>query len=133
MPIPFPARLTNWTRNTYDLQAGVRLSRALGNRTAEARHLAADTSRQQAQEAVDNLRQLVQLDVRLKVDELERVRQQISATAATRALQEKTLFSEKERFEVGDSTTLLVSQAQRDPLASLSAVWLKKAGTFGQS
>jgi outer membrane protein len=104
--------------NTYDLQAGVRLSRALGNRTAEARHLAAGTSRQQAQEAVDNLRQLVQLDVRLKVNELERVRLQISATAATRALQEKTLLSERERFEVGDSTTLLVSQAQRDLLAS---------------
>jgi outer membrane protein TolC len=104
--------------NTYDLLAGLRLSRALGNRAAEARHSAAKSTRQQAQEAVSNLLQLVRLDVRLAVNELERVRQQIGASAATRALQEETLAAEKERFDVGASTTLLVSQAQRDLLAS---------------
>jgi outer membrane protein TolC len=103
---------------TYDLRAGLRLSRALGNRAAEARHLAARTSRQQAQESVANLQQLVRLDVRLAVNDLERVRQQISASAVTRALQEETLAAERERFAVGASTTLLVSQAQRDLLAS---------------
>jgi outer membrane protein TolC len=36
----------------------------------------------------------------------------------TRALQEETLAAERERFAVGASTTLLVSQAQRDLLAS---------------
>ena len=104
--------------NTYDLLAGLRLSRALGNRAAEARHVAAKATRQQAQEAVSNLLQLVRLDVCLAVNELERVRQQIGASAATRALQEETLAAEKERFDVGASTTLLVSQAQRDLLAS---------------
>jgi outer membrane protein TolC len=104
--------------NTYDLLAGLRLSRALGNRAAEAQHLAAKATRQQAQEAVSNLLQLVRLDVYLAVNELERVRQQIGASAATRALQEETLAAEKERFDVGASTTLLVSQAQRDLLAS---------------
>lgn len=104
--------------DTYDLRAGLRLNHALGNRVAEARHLAARTSRQQAQESVANLQQLVRLDVRLAVNDLERVRQQIAASAVTRALQEQTLAAERERFEVGASTTLLVSQAQRDLLAS---------------
>lgn len=103
---------------TYDLLAGIQLSQALGNRGAKARHLAARTTRRQSEEALSNLRQLVQLDVRLAVNELERTRQQITATAFTRALQEETLFAEKERFEVGASTNLLVSQAQRDLLAS---------------
>jgi outer membrane protein TolC len=104
--------------STYDLTTGIRLSRPLGNLAAEARHLAARTSRKQAEEAVSNLRQLVRLDVRLAANDLERVRQQIAASAVTRALQEETLVAEQERFEVGASTTLLVSQAQRDLLVS---------------
>ena len=103
---------------TYDLQAGLRLSRPIGNRAAEAQHLAAQTSRKQAEEAVSNLRQLVALDVYLAINELERAGQQIAASSTTRALQEQTLAAEQERFEVGASTNLLVSQAQRDLLAS---------------
>jgi outer membrane protein TolC len=56
--------------------------------------------------------------VRLAVNEVERARRQISATAATRELQEQVVASEMERFDVGASTTLLVAQAQRDLLAS---------------
>ena len=103
---------------TYDLQAGLRLSRPIGNRAAEAQHLAAQTSRKQAEEAVSNLRQLVALDVYLAINELERAGQQIAASSTTRALQEQTLAAEQERFEVGASTNLLVSQAQSDLLAS---------------
>ncbi len=36
----------------------------------------------------------------------------------TRILQEETLQAEKERFDVGASTALLVAQAQRDLLVS---------------
>ncbi len=96
----------------------MRLSHFLGNRAADAQHLAARASRRQAAEALANLRQTVQVDVRLAVNEVERARQQISATRATRALQEETLNAEKERFDVGASTALLVAQAQRDLLAS---------------
>jgi outer membrane protein TolC len=104
--------------NTYDFRAGVRLSQFLGNRTAEAQDLAARASRRQAAEAVDNLRQIVQVDVRLAVNEVERSRQQISATKATRTLREETLKAEKERFDVGASTALQVAQTQRDLLIS---------------
>jgi outer membrane protein TolC len=103
--------------NAYDLSAGLSLNLPLGNRTAKARRQAAGAAQQQAREALANLQQLVELDVRLAFNELERTRQQIAATAVTRALQEATLAAEQERFAVGASTSLLVSQAQRDLLA----------------
>ena len=87
-------------------------------RQADARNLAARASWQQSSEAVKNLEHIVVLDVRLAVNEVERTRQQIAATRVTRILQEETLHAEKERFDVGASTALLVAQAQRDLLAS---------------
>lgn len=104
--------------STYDLTAGVRLSHFLGNREAEARNLAARAARGQGEEAVRNLEELIVLDVRLAANEVERTRQQIAASRVTRELQEKSLTAEKERFDVGASTSLLVAQAQRDYLAS---------------
>jgi len=104
--------------NTYDFRAGVRLSQYIGNRAAKAQDLAARASRRQAADAVDNLHQMVQVDVRLAFNEVERARQQIFASRATRALREETLNAEKERFDVGVSTSLLVAQAQRDLLVS---------------
>jgi outer membrane protein len=104
--------------DTYDVTTGVRLSHFLGNRTAQAQDLSARARRRQAAEAVANLRQIVQVDVRLAFNEVERTRQQITATKATRTLREETLDAEKERFDVGASTTLLVAQAQRDLLIS---------------
>ncbi len=103
---------------TYDLTAGLEFSYPLGNRIAESGHESALLSRRQAAEAVANLEQLVRLDVRLAAAEAERARQQISATSATRALREEALRAENERFRVGESTSLLVAQAQRDLLGS---------------
>lgn len=103
-------------QDTYDLSVGVRLSHFLGNRAARGRNLAVFASRQQAGEAVANLRQLVHLDVRLAVNEVERVRQQIEASSATRIFQEQTLNAEQERFAVGTTTALQIARAQRDLL-----------------
>ncbi|MBI4563969.1 MAG: TolC family protein [Planctomycetes bacterium] len=102
--------------DTYDLTAGFQFSHFLGNRAAEARDHAAAASRRRVEAAVDNLHQLVRLDVRLAINETERARRQIAATRTTRELQEKTYQAEKQRFDVGASTSLLVSQAQRDLL-----------------
>ena len=107
--------------NTYDFTIGIRLRHFLGNRAAEGRDLAASASRQQSIDALENLQQLVRLDVRLAVNEVERARKQISASRITRILEEETLQAEKERFDVGSSTALLVAQAQRDLLVSLIA------------
>lgn len=117
----FSGAFHNLDGNTHDFTASIRLSQYLNNRQAKARDLAARASWQQATEAVENLKQIVSLDVRLAVNEVERSRQQISATKATRILQEETLEAEKERFDVGASTALLVAQAQRDLLVSAIA------------
>jgi hypothetical protein len=90
----------------------------LGNRADRGLDLAARVSRRQAAAAIANLEQLIELDVWLAINEFERARQQIAATQATHYLQEETLKAEKERFDVGAGTALLVAQAQRDLLLS---------------
>ncbi|MFH1336870.1 MAG: TolC family protein, partial [Candidatus Zixiibacteriota bacterium] len=50
--------------------------------------------------------------------EVDRARQQISASAETRKLDEEKLRIETEKFRVGRSTNFLVAQAQRDLLLS---------------
>ena len=104
--------------DTYDFTVGLRLSHFLGNRAAKARDTAAQASRQQASEAVENLRQIVDFDVRLAINKVERARLQITASGTTHRFQEETFKAEKERFDVGSSTALLVAQAQRDLLES---------------
>lgn len=110
--------LSNLDSGNYDFTAGVRFSTFLGNREAQARDLAARANRQQARESVENLSQLTELDIHLAANEVERVRQQIAASAATRKLREQTVEAENERFQVGASTALQVAQAQRDLLES---------------
>ncbi|MCF8106348.1 MAG: TolC family protein [Desulfohalobiaceae bacterium] len=114
----FSASFQNLDEDTYDFSTGLRLSHFLRNRTAEARHEAARATHHQTVEAVDNLRQILRLDVRLAVNEVERSRQQITASKVTRRFAEQTADAEKERFDVGASTALLVAQAQRDLLAA---------------
>ena len=112
----FSAAFRELDGNTYDFTVGLRLSHILGNRAAHAKDVAAHASRQQAAAAIDNLKQLIRLEVRLGINEVERARQQIGATRETRIFQEQTLAAEKERFDVGTSTALEVAQAQRDLL-----------------
>jgi outer membrane protein TolC len=109
---------SNLREDNFDLLSGIRLSSYLGNRTAKAKHFAARASRGQAQAALANLRELVKLDVLLAANEVKRTREQIEASAVTRMLEEQTLKAEQERFSVGDITSLLVAQAQRDLLVS---------------
>ena len=102
----------------YDVLAGLRLEYPPGNRAAAARHSGAAYSREQALRALENLAQLVQVDVRSAYIEVDRAREQVTATAATRRLQEESLRAETEKFRVGKSTSFLVAQAQRDLLES---------------
>lgn len=100
----------------YDVLAGVNFEYPPLNRGARARNEQALLTRQQAAEAVANLAQLVELDVRSAYIEVNRAREQVTATAATRKSQEETLRAETEKFQVGKSTTFLVARAQRDLL-----------------
>ncbi|MEX0730688.1 MAG: TolC family protein [Aquisalimonadaceae bacterium] len=103
---------------SYELSAGLSFEAPIGNRTARAERQRAGLSRQQAVEAVSSLAQFAALDVQLAWLEVDRAREQINATAVTRALQEEVLRAEQARFDVGSGTALAVAQAQRDLLES---------------
>jgi len=102
----------------YNALIGVRGSYALENRAARGAYHAAVLSREQSQDSLKNLEQTVQVDVRTQYIEAERTRQQIDATRATRVAQETALRVEIGKFRAGNSTSLLVAQAQRDLLAA---------------
>jgi outer membrane protein len=102
----------------YDVTLGLILELPPVNRAARSQHSRAVLSEQQLQRALENLIQLAQVDVRSGYIEATRAREQITATAATRAFQEEKLRAETEKFRVGKSTSLLVGQAQRDLVAS---------------
>ncbi len=103
---------------SYDILAGFRFEYPFGNREARALHRRAILSRERDREAIGNLSQLIEVDVRSAYIEVHRAREQVAATSATRTLQEEKLRAETEKFRVGKSTTLLVAQAQRDLVAS---------------
>ena len=104
--------------DSYDVTWGLVFEGAPINRSARAQHARAVATRQQLHQALENLSQLVQVDVRSAYIEVNRTREQISATTATRNFQEEKLRAETEKFRVGKSTSLLVGQAQRDFVAS---------------
>lgn len=112
----FPKSFKELDGPTYDASVGVTFSQTLGNRAARARDAAALATRRQAAAAVENLRQLIRLDVRLAINELERARQQITATRTSRVLQEKATAAEKKRFDAGAVTSLDLARSQRDLL-----------------
>ena len=108
----------NLDHDSYDAGAGLSLALPLVNRQAGAEHRHAQLARDQAEEALKNVAHLVQVDVRSAHIEVLRAKEQVAATAATRALQEEKARIEKEKFRVGKSTGILVAQAQRDLLSS---------------
>ncbi|MEM9914011.1 MAG: TolC family protein [Planctomycetota bacterium] len=114
----FPESFENLDGEEFDLGVGVSLSEAVGSRADRGADALARANRSQAAAAVNNLRQLVALDVRLAVNEVERARQQIDASAATRRLRAATLDAERQRFDVGASTGLLVALAQSELLTA---------------
>ena len=98
----------------YDVSAGITFHFPIKKRADKARYDRSVLYRKQSEEALKNLEQLVEMDVRLAVIEINRAKEQVSATAATRKLQEESLRAETEKFRVGKSTALLVARAQRD-------------------
>jgi outer membrane protein len=114
----FGKSVENLDGDSYDTLVGLSFEYPALNRGAQARHLRAVLTRQQAKEAIGNLSQLVEVDVRTAYLEIARSQEQVAATAATRKLQEEKLRSETEKFRLGKSTSLLVAQAQRDLVSS---------------
>jgi len=114
----FSDSFRNINDSTYDVSVGMQFSHYLGNRAATSKHYGVQLMRQQALKAIDNLKNIVHFDVRFAFNQLEHARKQISATRMTLMLQEQTAKAEKDRFNVGASTALMVSQAYRDLLSA---------------
>jgi outer membrane protein len=114
----FGKSITDADDNGYSALAGLNFEFPVRNRAAESRHLRAVLTRQQAKEAIRNLSQLIEVDVRTAYLEIARSQEQVVATAATRKLQEEKVSVETEKFRLGKSTSLLVAQAQRDLVSS---------------
>jgi outer membrane protein TolC len=104
--------------DSYDMMAGINFKYPIFNRDASAQHRRAILRRDQAEMALDNLKQLVELDVRNAYIEVNRTKEQISASTATRKFQEEKMRIETEKFRVGLSVNFIVAQAQRDLLSS---------------
>lgn len=98
--------------------AGLSFEVPLGNRQASAQHDYAVLAVEQAQAALRNMEQLMQVDVRSAHIDVGRAEERVNAARATRELRDKTLSNEQEKFRVGRSTMFLVSQARRDLVAS---------------
>lgn len=114
----FHGSVRNFNDGSYNYSASLSFEYPLGNRSARARHAQAVLGVEQARESIENLKQLVELDVRSAFIEVSRSKEQISATYSTRQAQEETLRTETEKFRVGKSTSYLVAQAQRDLVAA---------------
>jgi len=114
----FEGSFKDMHHDNFDTTAGVTFEYPPLNRAAQARNTRAILTRDQAMESIKNLSQLVEVDVRSAYLEIVRTGEQVTATAATRKLQEEKLRAETEKFRVGKSTSLLVAQAQRDLLVS---------------
>ncbi len=114
----FDKATNNMKEKSYDTAFGLTFQSPVPNQAAKARYTRSLISKQQMLKALDNLVQLAQVDIRTAYIEVTSDREQITATAATRALQEEKLRVENEKFSVGRSTSLLVAQAQRDLVAS---------------
>ena len=114
----FGESIRNINEDNYDALAGVRFNYPIFNRDAKALHRRALLTREQAEKALENLSQLVDVDVRTAYIEVNRTKQQIAASSVTRMFDEEKLRTETEKLRVGKSVSFLVAQAQRDLLVS---------------
>ena len=106
------------TGHSFDAKVGVSGEVSLTNRAARAAFTKSLLVREQDFEALYNLSQSVEMDVRRAYVEVQRASEQVNASAATRRLQELKLEAEQTKFREGKSTSLQVAQVQRDLLAS---------------
>lgn len=114
----FGASLDELGGDGYDAAVGLSLEWPLRNRAARGAHLRASWMQQQREEALRNVEDLIREDVHTAYLEVCRARQQVTATAATRELQEEKLRAETAKYAAGESTALFVAQAQRDLLSA---------------
>ncbi len=95
---------------------GVTVSYPLGRSYEEASLARAEIERRQATQRIASLRLDVAAGVRQAAREVRSTAERVDAARATATLAEQRATDEQQRFDVGLSTTFLVTQAQRDLL-----------------
>lgn len=102
----------------FNWSAGLEFSRPLQNRSATASFKQSQISRQVAMESIDNLRQVIQVDIRTAVINIDGARAQRESTRLTREQRQKEYEAELAKYEQNRSTQLNVNQVQRDMINS---------------
>jgi outer membrane protein TolC len=95
---------------------GVTINYPLGSSAEEASHARAEVERRQVVQRIASLRVEAAEMVRRAGRRIRSTAERVEAARAGAALAQERLQSEQRRFEVGLSTTFLVTQAQRDLL-----------------
>jgi outer membrane protein TolC len=95
---------------------GVTVSYPLGRRFEEAGLARADIERRQAAHRIARLRLQAAESIRQAARQIRSTAERVDAAGAGETLARQRLDAEQRRFEVGLSTTFLVTQAQRDLL-----------------
>lgn len=98
--------------------AGVELRFPIKNRAARARNAQAKIALAQGKMEEASVRQLISLEIRSALNQIEMNRARISAAEEAVAAGEKRLKAENARFEAGMGTTRDLIEAQRDLLAA---------------
>jgi outer membrane protein len=102
----------------YEILGGINFNYPIMDRTPHAAYESAVLTRNQDQAAYSNLCQTTELNIRSDYVQSDTDRQQIEATRATTQAQAETLRATIGEFRVGESTSLLVAQAQSNLLAA---------------
>lgn len=98
----------------YSWEAGIVLEIPLGNRRAKNRYSQEKMRLQIAELKLNNLRKSILLDVKRVVREIETNRERIDISHSARALAQKKLDAEEERFRFGRSTTTNLLKFQQE-------------------
>jgi len=98
----------------HEVLVGVRAEYPIGQHADRALHSRAVLTRRQAEEALKNLEQLVQEDVRTAWLEVKRTQEKAATAAEARRLDEENLRAELELAMLGKAGASQVARAQRD-------------------
>jgi outer membrane protein len=98
--------------------AGVNLTMALRNRSAQADSARAQLTRRQDETRYQQLKNNILVDVRNALIALQQDQARVEAVTKARELAQQTLDAEQKKYQLGASTVFFVIQAQRDLTAA---------------
>lgn len=112
----FIGSVANLPGSGFDFGTGFRFAYPLGARAADARYQRAQISEAQQTEALKNLEQRIELDLRRAYLQINLARENIEATQVTRQFQQTRFEAEQERYRVGRTNAYQVVLSQRELL-----------------